>query len=151
MSRDITQIRKVIKTSLIKERIRDNLKRCYNWYDEQMRVRSQACAAFHMPELLREYIFEKNYSRLNEAREIYYKIKTRILMHIALVSHFEFLFYISQYHLGIANKEDYQYQYCYKIILRNRVLSRIIVAHITDETYNTLKLLVRGSYRISIV
>ena len=77
MNGDVALIGKAMKTSLIKGRKKwGDSNKCYDWHDERMRVGSQMHKAFHMPGLLREWMFEKNYSRLNKAREMHHQKKT---------------------------------------------------------------------------
>ena len=59
MNGDIVRIRKVMKTSLIKDRIRGDSNKYYDWYNKQIRVELQIYKVLYIPELLREYIFKK--------------------------------------------------------------------------------------------
>ena len=61
-----------MKASLIKGRIRGDSNKCYNWYNKRIKLGLQIYKVLHIPELLREYVFKKKYSRLYIEREIYH-------------------------------------------------------------------------------
>ena len=70
LNRDIVHIGKAMRIGLIKGRVRRDSNKYYNWYNEQIIVGSQIYNVYHVPKLLKECIFEKNYIRLNKEREI---------------------------------------------------------------------------------